>query len=51
MRRKSDFLLMLLLAGVDAGMIALAFIAAYYLRARTEYPPPVQLPPCAPTSP
>jgi exopolysaccharide biosynthesis polyprenyl glycosylphosphotransferase len=44
MRRKSDFLLMLLLAGVDSGMIALAFVAAYYLRVNTEYPPPVQMP-------
>jgi exopolysaccharide biosynthesis polyprenyl glycosylphosphotransferase len=44
MRRKSDFLLMLLLASVDSGMIALAFITAYYLRVNTEYPPPVQMP-------
>jgi hypothetical protein len=39
MRRKSDFLLMLLLASVDSGMIALAFITAYYLRVNTEYAP------------
>ncbi len=43
MRRKSDLLLMLLLAGLDAAMIALAFVLAYYLRVRTEYPPPVQI--------
>lgn len=44
MTRKSDFLLMLLLAAMDATMVALAFVAAYYLRVRTEYPPPVQIP-------
>jgi exopolysaccharide biosynthesis polyprenyl glycosylphosphotransferase len=44
MTRKSDILLMLLLAAMDAAMVALAFVAAYYLRVRTEYPPPVQIP-------
>lgn len=43
MRRKSDVLLMLLLATMDAAMTAAAFVLAYYLRLRTEYPPPAQI--------
>lgn len=43
MRSKTVRFFMAALVVVDAAMIALAFVLAYHLRLRTEYPPPVKI--------
>jgi exopolysaccharide biosynthesis polyprenyl glycosylphosphotransferase len=45
MRRKADALFTLLILFTDAGMIALAFYLAYWLRTRAGFPPAVQIAP------
>lgn len=44
-RRLSVWPTFLILGSLDAILVALAFVAAYFLRLRTDYPPPVEIPP------